>query len=430
MTVDDDARRRALEVPGVVVDDAAHAGEHSVEVHLPFLMAVLGDVPILPLVVGRSGAAVLGDVLDLLWGGSETAIVISTDLSHYLESHVASELDRRTAEAICRLEAPAPDAACGAAAVDGLLRAARRRDVEVRAARRSQLRRHVQRPGARRRLRSLHRVRGVIVGGYVDVRVYAELNDFLPPERRGTTMRRPFRSHQTVKDVVEAVGIPHTEVDLILVGGASVDFSHRPVSGDRLAVYPVFETLDIGPVGRLRPVPLREPRFVVDVNLGRLARLLRLVGFDVQYDRHLDDAALAAISDAERRILLTRDRGLLKRRQVTHGLFVRADRPFDQIIEVLRRLDLAGRLAPFTRCLRCGEVLVAVRKVDVLDRLEPLTRRHVDDFARCRGCGQLYWKGSHHRRLMELVERIVAELGQPADAAAVAASEATGAVSR
>jgi uncharacterized protein len=270
----------------------------------------------------------------------------------------------------------------------------------------------------------------VIVGGYVDVRFYAELNDFLPPELRGTTMRRPFRSHQTVKDVVEAVGIPHTEVDLILVGGASVDFSHRPVSGDRLAVYPVFETLDIGPVGRLRPVPLREPRFVVDVNLGRLARLLRLVGFDVQYDRHLDDAALAAISDAERRILLTRDRGLLKRRQVTHGLFVRADRPFDQIIEVLRRLDLAGRLAPFTRCLRCGEVLVAVRKVDVLDRLELLTRRHVDDFARCRGCGQLYWKGSHHHRLMELVERIVAELGQPADAAAAAASEATGAVSR
>ena len=133
VTVDDDARRRALEVPGVVVSDAAHAGEHSVEVHLPLLMAVLGDVPILPLVIGRSGAAVLGDVLDLLWGGSETAIVISTDLSHYLESHVASELDRRTAEAICRLEAPAPDAACGAAAVDGLLRAARLRDVEVRA---------------------------------------------------------------------------------------------------------------------------------------------------------------------------------------------------------------------------------------------------------------------------------------------------------
>ena len=141
------------------------------------------------------------------------------------------------------------------------------------------------------------------MSGHVDVRAYAELNDFLAPALRGTTMRRPFRSHQTVKDVIEAVGIPHTEVDLILADGESVGFAHRPTSGDRLAVYPVFESLDIAPVGRLRPTPLRDPRFVVDINLGRLARLLRLVGFDVRCDRHLDDAALAAIGEAERRIV-------------------------------------------------------------------------------------------------------------------------------
>ena len=248
------------------------------------------------------------------------------------------------------------------------------------------------------------------VPGHVDVRVYAELNDFLAPALRGTTMRRPFRSHQTVKDVIEAVGIPHTEVDLILAGGRSVGFAHRPASGDRLAVYPVFESLDIAPVGRLRPTPLRDPRFVVDVNLGRLARLLRLLGFDVRFDRHLDDADLAAVAEADRRILVTRDRGLLKRRQVSRGLFVRADRPLDQIVEVLRRLDLAGRLAPFTRCLRCGGRLTAVSKAEVLDRLEPLTRRHVDDFARCEGCDQVYWKGSHHEHLEALVGGIVAEL--------------------
>ena len=130
----------------------------------------------------------------------------------------------------------------------------------------------------------------------------------------------------------------------------------------------------------------------------------------MRYDRQLDDAALAAIGGDEHRILLTRDRGLLKRRQVTHGLFVRADRPFDQIVDVLRRLDLGRRLAPFTRCLRCGGALAAVTKADVLDRLEPLTRRHYDDFARCGSCGQVYWKGSHHRRLEELVSRVTREL--------------------
>src|SRR3990170_1479285 len=206
----------------------------------------------------------------------------------------------------------------------------------------------------------------VEVSGHVEVRVYAELNDFLAPTDRGETLRRPFRSHQTVKDIIEAIGIPHTEIDLILADGESVGFSHRPGNGARLAVYPVFETLDIAAVGRLRPTPLRDPRFVVDVNLGRLARLLRLVGFDVRYDRDVDDDVLAEISEDEQRTLLTRDRRLLKRGRVTHGLFVRADRPFDQILDVLRRLDLGRRVAPFTRCLRCGGLLTEVSKADVV----------------------------------------------------------------
>ncbi|OBJ23458.1 hypothetical protein A5659_14675 [Mycobacterium sp. 1165196.3] len=242
--------------------------------------------------------------------------------------------------------------------------------------------------------------------GYIEVRAYAELNDFVAAPLRGHTVRRPFKPHQSVKDVLEAMGIPHTEVDLILVNDAARGFDYRPVSGDRVAAYPVFEALDIGPTGRLRPVPLRDPRFVVDVNLGRLAWLLRLFGFDVWWSNDADDQTLAEISGAQRRILLTRDRGLLKRRAVTHGLFVRSDDPEEQAVAVLRRLDLERRLAPLSRCVRCNGMLAPVAKEDVIDELEPLTREHYDDFSRCTQCGRIYWAGSHHAKLVALVERL------------------------
>jgi uncharacterized protein with PIN domain len=242
------------------------------------------------------------------------------------------------------------------------------------------------------------------MAGYVNVRAYAELNDFLGPESRGVTARRPFRPHQTVKDVLEAMGIPHTEVDLILVNGNAEGFAHRPTSGDRITAYPMFEVLDIGSTARLRPVPLRDPRFVIDVNLGRLARLLRVLGFDVWWSSDADDQTLADVSLGQQRILLTRDRGLLKRRAITHGLFVRSDHPEEQTLEVIRRLDLAQRLAPFTRCVRCNGRLVAVTKDEVVDHLEPLTRLYYDDFSRCSECGRIYWRGSHHARLVSFVE--------------------------
>jgi uncharacterized protein with PIN domain/sulfur carrier protein ThiS len=246
----------------------------------------------------------------------------------------------------------------------------------------------------------------------VDIRAYAELNDFLRPDERYTVLHRPVRPHQTVKDVVEAAGIPHTEVDLVLVNGQPVDFDHHPRAGDRITAYPVFETLDIGRVTRVRPRPLREPRFVADVNLGGLAKLMRLMGLDVHCRWDADDAELAEVSAAEHRILLTRDRGLLKRRNVTHGVYIRSDRPVDQVVEVVRRLDLVECLAPFTRCLRCGGAVVAVAKAEVEDRLEPLTRRYYDTFRQCRDCGRVYWPGSHKVRLNAAVQAIRAGLNQ------------------
>jgi uncharacterized protein len=242
--------------------------------------------------------------------------------------------------------------------------------------------------------------------GYVDVRAYAELNDFLAPDSRGVTVRRPFRSHQTVKDVLEAMGIPHTEIDLILVNGDPEGFSHRPTTGDRIAAYPMFEAFDIGSTARLRPTPLRHPRFVIDVNLGRLARLLRVLGFDVWWSSDADDQSLADVSLERQRILLTRDRGLLKRRAITRGLFVHSLEPEEQALEVIRRLDLRQRLAPLTRCVRCNGMLAAASKDEVIDQLEPLTRRYYDEFSRCADCGRIYWAGSHYARLLSLVDRL------------------------
>lgn len=249
-----------------------------------------------------------------------------------------------------------------------------------------------------------------IEDGRVEVRVYAELVDFLPARSRHAALWRPVRSHQTVKDVVEAAGIPHTEIDLLLVNGESVDFGHRPRPGDRLAVYPVFESLDITTLTRVRPRPLREPRLLVDVNLGGAARLLRLMGLDVRCEFDADDARLAEISTEDHRILLTRDRGLLARRIVTHGVFVRADRPVEQVVEVIDRVDLADHLAPFTRCLPCGEPLAEVAKGDIVDRLPPLTRRDHDTFRRCTGCDRIYWAGTHQRRLEALVTQIMTQI--------------------
>ncbi|MDF3337890.1 Mut7-C RNAse domain-containing protein [Mycolicibacterium septicum] len=248
------------------------------------------------------------------------------------------------------------------------------------------------------------------MAGFVTVRAYAELNDFLDPGSRGLCVHRPCQSHQTVKDVPEAMGIPHTEVDLILVNGDPAGFEHRPAGGDRIAVYPMFEALDIGATARLRPVPLRHTRFVIDVNLGRLARMLRVLGFDVWWSSDADDQTLADISVEQQRILLTRDRGLLKRRVITHGLFVHSQQPEVQTLEVLRRLDLRRRVAPFTRCVRCNGTLAAVPKEAVLDRLEPLTRRYYDEFSHCPDCGRIYWAGSHFARLTGLVDELLDQL--------------------
>jgi uncharacterized protein len=238
-------------------------------------------------------------------------------------------------------------------------------------------------------------------------RFYAELNHFLPPARKHGDFTHEFFGRVSIKDMIESLNVPHTEVDLILVNSASVDFSYLVQDGDRISVYPMFESFDITPLLRVRPKPLRDPRFVLDVHLGRLAAHLRMLGFDTLYPENHDDAHLAAISRDQRRTLLTRDRGLLKRNMVTHGYYVRSTDPREQVAEVLRRFDLYRLVAPFTRCIRCNGLLAPVDKGDIIDRLPPKTAQFYDTFRMCVDCGQIYWKGSHYEDMLDFIEDVV-----------------------
>lgn len=240
----------------------------------------------------------------------------------------------------------------------------------------------------------------------VELRFYEELNDFLTPAQRKVTISHTFNRRASVKDMIESFGVPHTEVDIILVNGESVDFSYIVKDGDRISVYPVFESLDITPLLRLRPKPLRSPRFVLDSNLGRLARYLRMLGFDCLYQNDYTDKAVANISSQEHRILLTRDRILLQRKIITHGYFVRAVIPRTQVREVLFRFDLFGLIKPFSRCSRCNGELQVVDKETIQDRLEPKTRKYYHHFLLCPSCGQIYWEGSHHEHSRRLIETL------------------------
>jgi uncharacterized protein with PIN domain len=238
------------------------------------------------------------------------------------------------------------------------------------------------------------------------LRFYAELNDFLPREHRFREFERSFGTGTTVKDLIESTGVPHTEVELVLVNGRSLGFSHAVRDGDRISVYPTFESFDISPALQVRDEPLRQTSFILDVHLGKLARHLRLLGFDTLYDRDRSDRELAESSAREQRILLTRDVGLLKRRIVTHGYYVRESDPRAQLAEVVARLDLARRIRPFTRCLNCNGELEPIDKKEVADRLEPRTRRHFEEFWMCRECKNIYWRGSHYDKLLQLVASV------------------------
>jgi uncharacterized protein with PIN domain len=238
-------------------------------------------------------------------------------------------------------------------------------------------------------------------------RFYAELNDFLPPPRRGRTFASPCARAASVKHMIEALGVPHTEVELVLVNGESVGFDEPLRDGDRVAVYPKFESFDVTPLLRVRERPLRETRFVADAHLGGLAHLLRMAGFDTLYDNRFRDEEIERLAGAQGRVVVTRDRELLKRRAITHGCYVRSLHASQQIREVFDRLDLARSARPFTLCVHCNVPLLDVDKVQIVALLPPRVRERFDRFRTCPACRRLYWEGSHWQRMRVLIEALL-----------------------
>jgi uncharacterized protein len=245
------------------------------------------------------------------------------------------------------------------------------------------------------------------VGALATFRFYEELNDFLPREQRKRDILHRCARAATVKNAIEALGVPHTEVELILVNGESVDFSYLVREADRISVYPKFEAFDIGPLLKVRSRPLRELRFVADAHLGGLARLLRMLGFDTLFRNDFADEEIRMLGACEGRVVLTRDRELLKARSITHGCFVHALRPQAQLREVVERLQLAGSVKPFTRCLHCNLPLSPIPKEAVEERLPPMVAALHQRFHWCEGCDRVYWEGSHWVRMREMLGDVV-----------------------
>ncbi len=240
-----------------------------------------------------------------------------------------------------------------------------------------------------------------------EFRFFAELNFFLPPNKRDVSFAHFFEERASIKDTIESLGIPHPEVALIEVNGNWVDFSYIVQDGDRINVYPISTLPEIPPTISVQPQQLSVARFVLDIHLGKLANSLRLLGFDTLYRNDYHDEELAQISANEKRILLTRDKGLLMRSIVRYGYYVRSTNPEQQIAEVLQRFDLFNSLTPFSRCLRCNGGLETVAKSSIIDQLPESVRLQVDQFQRCGECQQIYWRGSHYEQMQQFVERLL-----------------------
>jgi uncharacterized protein with PIN domain len=237
-------------------------------------------------------------------------------------------------------------------------------------------------------------------------RFYEELNDFLSLCKKKERFTHHYFDRASVKDMIESLGVPHSEIDMILVNGVSVNFNHIIKDEDDISVYPVFESFDISGIQHLRPEPLREPRYVLDVHLGKLAGYMRMLGFDSLYKTDYSRGELVAVSLNDKRTILTRDRNLLKLNEVTHGYWVRNNIPENQLYEIVKRFHLKNLIREFTRCMLCNDLLKEIEKEKIIHRLPIKVAEQHDKFYKCESCDKIYWKGSHLEDMNKKVDGI------------------------
>lgn len=248
---------------------------------------------------------------------------------------------------------------------------------------------------------------------HISIRFYAELNDFLAPGQRGHEIIHELKQPRSVKDLIESIGIPHPEIDLVLVNGNPVKLDHQVQEGENISVYPLFRCLDISPIQHCQPELPRDPCFVLDVHLGRLTAYIRMLGFDTLYRNDYEDKTLADISSNSDRILLSCDRQLLMRRNVSLGYFVRAREPQQQLLEILAHFNLTSQIKPFSRCMRCNGKTHAVKKTEIEEQLLAETKKYYNKFYQCEDCKKVYWKGSHFIKMQQMI-RSLGDVQEPA----------------
>lgn len=240
----------------------------------------------------------------------------------------------------------------------------------------------------------------------IHCRFYGALNRFLKSTQRYRDFRYFVKGVPSIKDTLEALGVPHTQIDCIVVNSRSVRFSYQIRGGERIQVYPEADRAKLRKAIRLKPKLSLNPKFVLDVHLGKLARHLRLLGFDTLYEKEMEDAAIAQLGQRAGRIVLTRDLALLKNKGIRRGHFVRATDPQKQVREVVREFALAGKMRPFRLCLVCNGTIRRVAKSRIVHRLPPLTKKYYQKFYHCPRCDKIYWQGTHYKQLVRLVNAV------------------------
>lgn len=240
---------------------------------------------------------------------------------------------------------------------------------------------------------------------HVSFRFYEELNNYLPEENRKVWYEYSFSEDISLQDAIQSMGVPSDEIDLILVNQQSVGLDYYLQNGDRISVYPTFELFDISGTSQLRENPLRNPRFICDVHLGRLCKYLRMIGFDTLYSNRFTPAEMIALSNQENRIILSRSFQLTRHKEVTHTYWIRSANPLEQIQNLIKKLDLPHQIHPLIRCLNCNNNLVPVEKQEILARLETRTAMYYSEFFICPDCDQIYWKGSHFENMLKFIQQ-------------------------